>query len=60
MERVLQLDHNSADARELRMCCSFANSGPLPLLFIDSIFGTHPEMGGGGGGGGGGREGGGG
>ena len=24
------------------MCTSFANSGPLPLLFADSIFGSNP------------------
>ncbi|CAM9855393.1 unnamed protein product [Ascophyllum nodosum] len=43
MERVLSLKPGSPESRELRMCTSFANSGPLPLLFVDSIFGSHPD-----------------
>lgn len=42
MEKLLRLSPGSPEARELRMCTSFANSGPLPLLFVDSIFGGHP------------------
>ncbi|CAN0480123.1 unnamed protein product, partial [Hapterophycus canaliculatus] len=42
MEKLLGLREGSPEARELRMCTSFANSGPLPLLFVDSIFGAHP------------------
>lgn len=42
MEKLLGLKEGSPEARELRMCTSFANSGPLPLLFVDSIFGAHP------------------
>ncbi|CAM9369300.1 unnamed protein product [Pylaiella littoralis] len=43
MEKLLGLKAGSPEARELRMCTSFANSGPLPLLFVDSIFGGHPD-----------------
>eukprot|EP00903_Cladosiphon_okamuranus_P013388 g12476.t1 len=43
MEKLLGLKEGSPEARELRMCTSFANSGPLPLLFVDSIFGAHPD-----------------
>ncbi|CAN0275682.1 unnamed protein product [Ectocarpus fasciculatus] len=43
MEKILGLQEGSPEARELRMCTSFANSGPLPLLFVDSIFGAHPD-----------------
>lgn len=43
MEKLLRLRPGSPEARELRMCTSFANSGPLPLLFVDSIFGGHPD-----------------
>ncbi|CBN76209.1 hypothetical protein Esi_0386_0021 [Ectocarpus siliculosus] len=44
MEKILGLKEGSPEARELRTCTSFANSGPLPLLFVDSIFGAHPGM----------------
>ncbi|CAN0473513.1 unnamed protein product, partial [Ectocarpus sp. 12 AP-2014] len=43
MEKILGLKEGSPEARELRTCTSFANSGPLPLLFVDSIFGAHPD-----------------
>ncbi|CAM9792544.1 unnamed protein product, partial [Discosporangium mesarthrocarpum] len=43
MEKICGLEPDSDNARELRMCASFANSGPLPLLFVDSIFRLHPD-----------------
>lgn len=36
--KVFGVDPNTEAGRELRMGCSFANSGPLPLLFADSLF----------------------
>jgi predicted permease len=35
---------NSMAGREIKMGCSFANSGPLPLLFVDSLFHADPAM----------------
>jgi predicted permease len=29
------------DARAVRMCTTFANSGPLPLIFADALFGSN-------------------
>ena len=26
------------ESRDVRMCCAFANSGPLPLIFADALF----------------------
>jgi len=35
---ALKLPRESRDRRELKMCTTFANSGPLPLLFADALF----------------------
>lgn len=34
----LRVPRDSIDGRELRMCTAFSNAGPLPLLFVDSLF----------------------
>jgi predicted permease len=31
-------------ARDVNMCCTFANSGPLPLIFADALFSGHPAI----------------
>ncbi len=36
--RCLRIPRDSVDGRELRMCTAFSNAGPLPLLFVDSLF----------------------
>ena len=41
--RALRLNPKTVDGRELRMSCSFANSGPLPLLFADALFRTSAD-----------------
>jgi hypothetical protein len=33
--KAIGTDADSRDGREMKMCSSFANSGPLPLLFVD-------------------------
>jgi hypothetical protein len=33
----------SEQGREVRVCSTFANSGPLPLLFVDALFRSHPD-----------------
>lgn len=42
MAKLLGLPASSPEGRELRMCASFGNSGPLPLLFVESLFGSNP------------------
>lgn len=32
------------EARDVRMCTSFANSGPLPLIFADALFAGKPAI----------------
>jgi predicted permease len=32
------------EARAVRMCTTFANSGPLPLLFADALFASSPGV----------------
>jgi auxin efflux carrier family protein len=32
------------EARAVRMCTTFANSGPLPLIFADALFGSNPSV----------------
>lgn len=32
------------EARAVRMCTTFANSGPLPLIFADALFGSSPAI----------------
>lgn len=27
----------------MRVCSTFANSGPMPLLFVDALFRSHPD-----------------
>jgi predicted permease len=34
---------NSENAKQLLACTSFANSGPLPLVFTDALFRGHPN-----------------
>ncbi|CAM9880173.1 unnamed protein product [Chrysoparadoxa australica] len=41
--RALSIDSKSDEGREVKMCSAFANSGPLPLLFVDSIFLSHAD-----------------
>lgn len=41
--RAAGIAPNSEQGRELRICSTFANSGPLPLLFVDSLFRAHPD-----------------
>ncbi|CAM9668370.1 unnamed protein product [Phaeothamnion confervicola] len=43
LAKALGIEGKSSEGRELRMCSSFANSGPLPLLFADSLFGSHAD-----------------
>jgi predicted permease len=32
------------EARDVRMCATFANSGPLPLIFADALFAGAPSV----------------
>lgn len=41
--RVVGLNPRSEAGREARICSTFANAGPLPLLFVDALFKTHPD-----------------
>ena len=34
---------DSEDAKALTVCSTFANSGPLPLVFTDCLFANHPD-----------------
>lgn len=34
----------AAEARNVRMCCTFGNSGPLPLIFADALFAGNPLL----------------
>lgn len=34
---------DSDDAKQLLACTTFGNSGPLPLVFTDAIFRSHPD-----------------
>lgn len=38
----LRLEPTSDEGKELAVCCAFANSGPLPLLFADAFLRLHP------------------
>jgi|EP00624_Nannochloropsis_granulata_P006840 predicted permease len=41
--RLVGLDPRSETGREARICSTFANAGPLPLLFVDALFKNHPD-----------------
>lgn len=41
--RIVGLNPQSEAGREARICSTFANSGPLPLLFVDALFKQHPD-----------------
>lgn len=36
-------DQTSEDAKQLQMCTTFGNSGPLPLVFVDALLRTHAD-----------------
>lgn len=35
---------DAAESANVRMCCTFGNSGPLPLIFADALFGSNPTL----------------
>jgi predicted permease len=41
--RLVGLNRRSEAGREARICSTFANAGPLPLLFVDALFKNHPD-----------------
>lgn len=41
--RLVGLNPFSEAGREVRICSTFANAGPLPLLFVDALFKNHPD-----------------
>ena len=41
--RLVGLNPRSEAGREARICSTFANAGPLPLLFVDALFKNHPD-----------------
>jgi predicted permease len=40
LAKLYGADQNSAERNNVYMCTTFANSGPLPLIFTDALFGT--------------------
>eukprot|EP00618_Florenciella_parvula_P036885 CAMPEP_0119464516 /NCGR_PEP_ID=MMETSP1344-20130328/79_1 /TAXON_ID=236787 /ORGANISM="Florenciella parvula, Strain CCMP2471" /LENGTH=321 /DNA_ID=CAMNT_0007496729 /DNA_START=54 /DNA_END=1015 /DNA_ORIENTATION=+ len=44
MLKVAQVPRNTVAGREIEMCTSFGNAGPLPLLFAGSLFANDPTQ----------------
>jgi predicted permease len=36
-------DQKSEEAKQLQMCTTFGNSGPLPLVFVDALLRSHAD-----------------
>ena len=42
--RMLRLNPDTVDGREMKMASAFANAGPLPFLFVDALFRSSVDL----------------